>query len=72
MVLSELAKNFLLYTSMTHDYFIPMRIIDWYLVKLAVKTKNGGNHTLLSAKNKSDQHLWGVGLINFTTTRVVD
>tara|TARA_X000000368_G_C22863998_1_gene637850 strand:+ start:281 stop:442 length:162 start_codon:yes stop_codon:yes gene_type:complete len=52
---------------MTHDYFIPMRIIDWYLVKLAVKTKNGGNHTLLSAKNKSDQHLLGVGLINFST-----
>jgi len=52
---------------MTHDYFIPMRIIDWYLVKLAVKTKNGGNHTLLSAKNKSDQHLSEIGLINFTT-----
>jgi len=66
-----LAKNFLLYTSMTYNCFIPMFVIG-ILVRLAVKTKNGGNHTLLSAKNKSDQHLWGVGLINFTTTRVVD
>jgi hypothetical protein len=32
------------------------------MVKLAVKTENGGNHTLLSVKNKSDQHLLGVGL----------
>jgi len=56
---------------MTYNCFIPMFVIG-ILVRLAVKTKNGGNHTLLSAKNKSDQHLWGVGLINFTTTRVVD
>jgi hypothetical protein len=26
------------------------------------KKQNGGNHTLLSVKNKSDQHLLGVGL----------
>jgi len=30
MVLSELAKNFLLYTSMTYNYFIPIQMIDWH------------------------------------------
>jgi hypothetical protein len=37
------------------------------MVKLAVKTKFGGNHTLLNAKNKSDQHLSVVGLMNCHT-----
>jgi len=54
---------------MTYDYFIPIQRLIGILVKLAVKTKNGGNHTLLSAENKSDQHLLGVGLISFITVK---
>jgi len=41
--------------------------LDWHTGQTRRKNLNGGNHTLLSAKNKSDQHLLGVGLINFST-----